>query len=79
MYGRILLPLDGSEVAEAVEPHAMAMPPWTISMASLLGAPSGQPHPERASSEPWRTTWPRSATLPRPGHVYASGRSDRNC
>ena len=25
MYDRILLPLDGSEVAEAVEPHAMAM------------------------------------------------------
>lgn len=25
MYDRILLPLDGSELAEAVEPHAMAM------------------------------------------------------
>ncbi len=25
MYDRIPLPLDGSEVAEAVEPHAMAM------------------------------------------------------
>ena len=27
MYDRILLPLDGSELAEAVEPHAMAMDP----------------------------------------------------
>lgn len=25
MYDRIPLPLDGSKVAEAVEPHAMAM------------------------------------------------------
>ena len=25
MYDRILLPLDGSELAEGVEPHAMAM------------------------------------------------------
>ena len=27
MYDRVLLPLDGSELAEGVEPHAMAMDP----------------------------------------------------
>ncbi len=27
MYDRILLPLDGSELAEGVEPHAMAIDP----------------------------------------------------
>ena len=42
MYDRTLLPLDGSELAEGVEPHAMAMDPdFFAGLSERRGKPFG--------------------------------------